>query len=90
VIVGVNKYRLAEEAPVNVLKIDNSAVRTQQLAKLARIRETRDSTTATKALEHVTECARTDGNLLEAAIAAARARCTVGEISDAMESVFGR
>jgi methylmalonyl-CoA mutase len=90
VIVGVNKYRLAEEAELNIRSIDNEAVRDAQVARLARIRKTRDAGACDAALAELTRRAKDGGNLLEAAVAAARARATVGEISDAMEAVFGR
>ncbi|CAA84676.2 putative methylmalonyl-CoA mutase, mitochondrial [Caenorhabditis elegans] len=90
VIVGVNKYRLDHEQQVEVLKIDNAKVREEQCAKLNHIRATRDAEKAQKALDAITEGARGNGNLMELAIEAARARCTVGEISDAMEKVFNR
>ncbi len=90
VIVGVNKYRLAEQAELNIRSIDNDAVRDAQVARLARIRKARDGAACDAALAEVTRRAREGGNLLEAAVAAARARATVGEISDAMEAVFGR
>ncbi|OZJ03032.1 Methylmalonyl-CoA mutase, mitochondrial [Bifiguratus adelaidae] len=90
-IVGVNKYRLEKEDEIEVLAIDNTAVRTSQIARINRIRETRDARKASACLEALTECARTNqGNLLELAIEAAKARCTVGEISDALEKVWGR
>uniref|UniRef100_A0A1I7U5M8 methylmalonyl-CoA mutase n=1 Tax=Caenorhabditis tropicalis TaxID=1561998 RepID=A0A1I7U5M8_9PELO len=90
VIVGVNKYRLDHEQQVEVLKIDNQKVREEQCAKLNHIRSTRDAEKAQKALDAITEGAKGNGNLMELAIEAARARCTVGEISDAMEKVFNR
>jgi len=91
VIVGVNKYRLEKESHVDVLRIDNTAVRTQQIEKIKQIRATRDSAKAAACLSKLTDIARTrDGNILAAAIDASRARCTVGEISDALEAVFGR
>ncbi|KAK6049169.1 methylmalonyl-CoA mutase domain protein [Cooperia oncophora] len=90
VIVGVNKYRLAEEAKVDVLVVDNQKVREQQIAKLEQIRKTRDPERAKAALAAITEGAAGKGNLMELAIEASRARCTVGEISDAMEKVFTR
>ncbi|GMR41334.1 hypothetical protein PMAYCL1PPCAC_11529, partial [Pristionchus mayeri] len=90
VIVGVNKYRLAKEQKVDVLQIDNRKVRESQIAKLDRIKKTRDAALAQQCLERITEYAGGSGNLLEAAVDAARARCTVGEISDAMEKVFTR
>ncbi|XP_071803390.1 methylmalonyl-CoA mutase, mitochondrial-like [Asterias amurensis] len=91
VIVGVNKYKLQEEDPIEVLAIDNTMVREQQINKLKNIRETRNQTAAQQALDDLTECARTgEGNLLEMCVNAARLRCSVGEISDAMEKVFSR
>ncbi|QTA89855.1 methylmalonyl-CoA mutase [Desulfonema magnum] len=90
VIVGVNKYQLKEEdIELDVLEVP-STVRDEQVARLKEIRATRDNDATQKALEAVTNAAESDGNLLEACISAARARATVGEISDAMEKVFGR
>ena len=90
VIVGVNKYRAESETPVDILNIDNAAVRESQVARLKRIRETRDATACDAALKALEDAARGSGNLLAAAVEAAAARATVGEISDAMERVFGR
>ncbi|KAB2967080.1 methylmalonyl-CoA mutase [Zoogloea sp.] len=91
VIVGVNKYKLAKEDPIEILDIDNHAVREAQVARLAQIRATRDSAAVTAALAALTEAARTgEGNLLDLAVKAVRLRATVGEISDALEEVFGR
>jgi methylmalonyl-CoA mutase len=90
VVVGVNKYVPAEPEHVDVLAIDNTSVREQQLAKLARVRAERDEDACQRALAALTAGARGDDNLLALAIGAARARATVGEISDAMEAVFGR
>lgn len=90
VIVGVNKYRRETEAEIDVLDIDNVAVRASQIARLERIRASRDQAACDAALAGVEEAARGNGNLLTAAVEAARARATVGEISDAMERVFGR
>jgi methylmalonyl-CoA mutase len=90
VIVGVNKYRLAEESPVEVRDVDNAAVRDQQLARLAELRASRDESACQAALDALREGARGTGNLLELSIAATRARATIGEISDAMEDVFSR
>jgi methylmalonyl-CoA mutase len=90
VIVGVNKYRLAEEAELDIRSIDNAAVRDAQVARLRAVRAGRDSAACAAALAAVTQAAREGGNLLAAAVTAARARATVGEISDAMEAVFGR
>lgn len=90
VIVGVNKYRKEKEDPIDILDIDNVAVRDSQIARLTRIREARDEAACTAALAELTRRAREGGNLLEAAVEAARARATVGEISMAMEEEFGR
>ena len=91
-IVGVNKYRLAcEDHPVEVLEIDNRAVREKQIERLRQLRATRDNARVAAALAALTECARTgNGNLLALSIEAVRARATVGEISDALEKVWGR
>jgi methylmalonyl-CoA mutase len=90
VIVGVNKYRSAEPDHVDVLDIDNTKVREQQIARLGHIRATRDAAACEAALERLRDGAAGDGNLLALCIDAARARATVGEMSDAMEAVFGR
>ncbi|MFN3972230.1 MAG: methylmalonyl-CoA mutase [Gemmobacter sp.] len=90
VIVGVNKYRLAQEDAIDILDIDNVAVREAQVARLAATRAARDDAVCMAALAQVERCAREGGNLLAAAVEAARARATVGEISTAMENVFGR
>ena len=91
VIVGVNKYRSGEAAPVDILDVDNEAVRKAQIERLARVRQFRDAGRCAAALAALTEAARSgNGNLLELAIAASRARATVGEISDALETVFTR
>ena len=90
VIVGVNKYRLSEEDEIDILDIDNQAVREAQVARLERIRSERDHLACNTALEEVRRRAEGNGNLLEAAVEAARARASVGEISMAMERVFGR
>jgi len=90
-IVGVNKFRLENEDEIDVLKIDNLSVRRQQEEKLKHLRAERDEAKCTSALEALTACANTgDGNLLAACVEAARAKATVGEISMAMEKVFGR
>ena len=90
-IVGVNKYKLAHEDPIDVLEVDNDAVRENQLRRLAEIRATRDAAAVNSALEALTTAARTgEGNLLELAVIAARARATLGEISNALENVFRR
>ena len=91
VIVGVNKYKLAKEDDINVLSIDNAEVKVKQIARLESIRASRDSQAAEACLAAIQETAKSgQGNLLELAIAAARARCTVGEITRAMEAVYGR
>ncbi|NEX45613.1 methylmalonyl-CoA mutase [Rhodobacter sp. ETT8] len=90
VIVGVNKYRKAKEDPIDILDIDNVAVRDSQIARLQATRASRDETACLAALAELTRRAAEGGNLLDAAVSAARARATVGEISDAMEKVFGR
>jgi methylmalonyl-CoA mutase len=90
-IVGVNKYRLKEETPIEVRDIDNSAVRESQIKRLVEIRAKRDAKRVEAALAKLTELARSGrGNLLEAAVEAARARASVGEISAALETVYGR
>ena len=90
VIVGVNKYRLDKEDPIDIMDIDNDAVRIGQVAGLKKLRETRDQLACDAALVEIERRARDGGNLLEAAIDAARHRSSVGEISMAMEKVFGR
>jgi len=89
-VVGVNRYKAAAEEEVEVLKVDNADVRRQQVEKLARLRATRDTAATEAALAALTEGARGSGNLLALCVAAARARATVGEMSDAMEAAFGR
>ena len=90
VIVGVNKYRLDKQDPIDILDIDNVAVRQSQIERLARVRAGRDEAACQAALAALETGARGKGNLLALAIDAARARATVGEISMAMERVFGR
>ncbi len=90
VIVGVNRYRLAQEDMLDIRAIDNADVRERQVARLKRIRAARDQPVCDAALAGVEAAARGEANLLDAAIDAARARATVGEISDAMEKAFGR
>jgi methylmalonyl-CoA mutase len=89
-IVGVNKYRLEHEPPIEVREIDNTEVRRQQLARLERVKATRDGAKVAAALDALRRGAEGNGNLLALSIDATRARATVGEISDALESVFGR
>jgi methylmalonyl-CoA mutase len=90
VVVGVNKYVVDDPEQVDVLAIDNTVVREGQIARLAKVRSERDESAWRKAIEALTDGARNGGNLLALAVDAARARATVGEISDAMEEVFGR
>ncbi|MCC0066467.1 MAG: methylmalonyl-CoA mutase [Rhodovulum sp.] len=90
VIVGVNRYRLEREDAIDIRDVDNARVREAQVARLERIRATRDPEVWATAIEGLERTAREGGNLLAAAVEAARARATVGEISDAMEKVFGR
>lgn len=91
-VIGVNKYQVTGDSDdaVEVRKVDNAGVRTQQLEKLRRLREERDSDATEDALRRLTEGAGNGGNLLELAINAARAKATVGEISDALEKLWGR
>ena len=90
-IVGVNKYRLAKEAPIDILEIDNTAVREEQVARLQDLRGKRDEAAVQKALADITECVKTkQGNLLDLAVKAAGLRASLGEISDACEAVVGR
>ena len=89
VIVGVNKYQLENEPPLDVLEVSDE-IRTEQIERLTQIKKDRDSKAVKKALDDLTKAAETNGNLLAASIVAVRARATVGEVSDAMEKVFGR
>ncbi|WP_421760500.1 methylmalonyl-CoA mutase [Devosia sp.] len=90
VIVGVNRYRLENEPPIEIRDIDNAKVRDEQVARLAEIRRSRDQAAVEAALKALRGAARSSGNLLAFAIDAARARATLGEISSALEDVFGR
>ncbi len=91
IIVGVNKYKLTEQDDIDILEIDNTAVRKAQITRLERTRKNRDQDSCGKALAQLTGVARTgEGNILEAAVEAARQRASVGEISDAMEKAWGR
>ena len=91
IIVGVNKYRLEKEDPLHILDVDNQMVRRQQIERLEQIKATRDNQKVKDCLEKLTASAKSgEGNLLELAVNAARNRATLGEISDALESVFGR
>jgi methylmalonyl-CoA mutase len=90
-IVGVNKFQVADQAQIEVLKVDNRSVRESQVAKLERLKAERDPASVAAALKALTEAAASGrGNLLEKAVDAARAKATVGEISDALEQVWGR
>jgi methylmalonyl-CoA mutase len=89
-VIGVNKYQVTSDEEIDVLKVDNAGVRAQQLEKLRRLRSERDSAATDDALRRLTEGAGNGGNLLELAIDAARAKATVGEISDALEKIWGR
>ncbi|MFO8049533.1 MAG: methylmalonyl-CoA mutase [Desulfosudaceae bacterium] len=88
-VVGVNKYQVEDEAPLDVREVSDE-VRQEQVARLKEIRANRDEKEVAKALAAITSCAEQDGNLLEACIPAMRARATVGEVTEAMEKVFGR
>lgn len=91
IIVGVNKYRLEKEDPIDILEVDNTAVRTQQIDRLKQLRSNRDEAAVQKALAAITEAVRTKtGNLLELAVEAAKVRASLGEISDACEEIVGR
>jgi methylmalonyl-CoA mutase len=91
VIVGVNKYQLTEEPPIDILDIDNTAVREAQIRRIKEVRDSRIEAVCSKALEALTQAAKEGaGNLLALAVDAARARATVGEISDALEKVYSR
>ncbi|WP_328445156.1 methylmalonyl-CoA mutase [Amycolatopsis sp. NBC_00438] len=89
-VIGVNKYQVTSDEDIEVLKVDNAGVRTQQLEKLRRLRSERDPAATEDALRRLTEGAGNGGNLLELGINAARAKATVGEISDALEKLWGR
>ena len=91
IIVGVNKYRLEKEDPLHILDVDNQMVRRQQIERLEKIKATRNTEKVNETLHKLTEAAKSGkGNLLEIAVDAARNRATLGEISDALETVFGR
>ncbi|MBK5265621.1 MAG: methylmalonyl-CoA mutase, partial [Alphaproteobacteria bacterium] len=90
VIVGVNKFRLKDEDKIDILDVDNVAVRESQIARIAKVKAGRDEVVCTAALNALREGARGDGNVLALAVNAARARATLGEISMAMEDIFGR
>ena len=91
VIVGVNQYQLKEEDPLHILEVDNEAVRKSQIERLNQVKSDRDAQKVSNSLNDLTEAAKTgNGNLLDLAVKAARKRATLGEISDALEAVFGR
>ena len=91
IIVGINQYRLEKEDPLHILDVDNQMVRKQQVEQLEKIKATRDSEKVAQALANLIACAKSgEGNLLELAVEAARYRATLGEISEALETVFGR
>jgi len=90
-IIGVNEFRLEKEAPIDILAVDNTAVRESQVKRLQELRANRDQAAVDKALAAITECVKSgEGNLLELAVEAAKVRATLGEISDACEVVVGR
>ena len=90
-IIGLNEYRLEKEAPIDILAVDNTAVRESQIKRLKELRANRDEAAVKKALAAITECVKTkQGNLLELAVEAAKVRASLGEISDACEVVVGR
>jgi methylmalonyl-CoA mutase len=90
-IVGVNKYQLKQEDPLQILEVDNAAVKESQITKLNKLKETRNSDEVHKVLDNLTSCAKTGkGNLLDLAVIAAEKRATLGEISGALEKIFGR
>src|SRR3954451_9157934 len=90
VIVGVNRYRLPQEAEHDILEVDNAKVRASQIARIEKVRAGRDEGQARAALDALEAGARGDANLLELSVEAARVRCTLGEISDELERAFGR
>ena len=91
VIVGLNKYRLEKEAPIDILAVDNTAVREEQIRRLQQLRANRDEKAVQAALDAITQCVESrEGNLLELAVEAARVRTSLGEISDACEKIAGR
>src|SRR5690606_14698341 len=90
-IIGVNKYQLEEEEPIDILDIDNTLVRQKQIERIEQVKQSRDEAKVQQLLNELTEAAKTGNkNLLECAVNAARARATLGEISDAIEKVSGR
>lgn len=90
-IVGVNKFQLKEEAPLQILEVDNDAVRDSQIERLSKLKAARNNKEVYTSLQNLSECAKTgEGNLLDLAVIAAEKRATLGEISEALENVFGR
>lgn len=90
-IVGVNKYQLKQEDPLQILEVDNDAVRESQISRLKALKDNRSSVEVKLALDNLTKCAKSGkGNLLDLAVVAAEKRATLGEISDALETIFGR
>ncbi len=90
-IVGVNKYQLEKEDPLHILEVDNEAVRQSQIERILHVKATRNAIAVLQSLEKLTEAAKTgQGNLLDLAVKAAKERATLGEISDALEAIFGR
>ncbi len=90
-IVGINKYRLEKEEPIDILEVDNEKVRQAQIRRLEKLKSERNEEAVQQSLQAITRCAKTgEGNLLDLAVDAARNRASLGEISDAMETVFGR
>ena len=90
-IVGVNKYQLKQEDPLQILEVDNDAVRESQISRLKALKDNRSSVEVKRALDNLTKCAKSGkGNLLDLAVVAAEKRATLGEISDALETIFGR
>ena len=89
-VIGINRYQVDEDQPIEVLKVDNTRVRAEQIDKLQQLRADRDQAAVDAALAELTRAAGGEGNLLALAIDAARAKATVGEISDALEKVYGR
>src|SRR5690625_2141537 len=91
IIIGMNKYQLDEEEPIDILDIDNTVVREKQIERHEKIKQTRDEAEVQRLLDRLTEAARTgDENLLTCSVDAARARATIGELSDAIEKVSAR
>ena len=91
IVIGVNRYQLEQEEEIDVLRVDNAQVRSDQISRLEKLKSERDTEKCLEQLEALTRCAETgEGNLLALAVNAARAHATVGEISEAIEKAFGR